>query len=55
MSFFLPLLGLIAAFVFRRFNHIRNYKACKKGALIGLATLGAIILFFALMLLFAVI
>ena len=55
LSFFLPLLGLIAAFVFRRFNHIRNYKACKKGALIGLATLGAIILFFALMLLFAVI
>lgn len=55
LSFFLPLLGLIAAFAFRRFNHIRNYKACKKGALIGLATLGAIILFFALMLLFAVI
>ena len=54
LSFFLPLLGLIAAVVFRKFNHIRNYKACKKGALIGLATIGAIIIFFALMLVLAV-
>ena len=54
LSFFLPLLGLIAAVVFRKFNHIRNYKACKKGALIGLATIAAIILFFALMLVIAV-
>ena len=54
LSFFLPLLGLIGALVFRKFNHIRNYKACKKGALIGLATIAAVILFFALMLLFAV-
>ncbi len=55
LSFFLPLLGLIAAVVFRKFNHIRNYKACKKGALIGLATIAAVILFFALMLVLAVI
>ena len=48
------ILGLIGAFVFRKFNHIRNYKACKKGALIGLATFAAVILFFALMLVFAV-
>ena len=54
LSFFLPILGLIAAGVFRHFNHIRNYKACKKGALIGLATFGVIVLFFALMLLLAV-
>jgi len=55
LSFFLPLLGLIAAVVFRKFNHIRNYKACKKGALIGLATFAAVILFFVLMLILAVI
>ncbi len=53
LSFFLPILGLIAAGVFRHFHHIRNYKACKKGAIAGLITLAVIILFFALMLLFA--
>ena len=55
LSFFLPLLGLIAGFVFRHFNHIRNYKACKKGALIGFAVIGAVVLLFCLMLVLAVI
>jgi len=55
LSFFLPLLGLIAGFIFRHFNHIRNYKACKKGALIGFATIGVVILLFLLLLLLAVI
>jgi len=54
LSFFLPLLGLIAAVVFRKFNYIRNYKACRKGALLGLATLGVIILIFLLLLLLSV-
>ena len=54
LSFLLPLLGLIAAVVFRKFYHIRNYKACKKGAIAGLITIGVVILFFALMLLLAV-
>ena len=53
LSFFLPILGLIAAGVFHHFHHIRNYKACKKGAIAGLITLAVIILFFALMLVFA--
>ena len=53
LSFFLPILGLIAAGIFRHFHHIRNYKACKKGAIAGLITLAVIILFFALMLVFA--
>ena len=53
LSFFLPILGLIAAGVFRHFHHIRNYKACKKGAIAGLITLAVIILFFALMLVLA--
>ena len=53
LSFFLPILGLIAAGVFRHFHHIRNYKACKKGAIAGLITLAVIILFFALMLVVA--
>ena len=54
LSFFLPLLGLIGAFVFRRINYIRNYKSCLKGSLIGLATVGVVILLFVLMLILAV-
>ena len=55
LSFFLPLLGLIAAFVFRKFNYMRNYRACKKGAIIGFIVLGVILLLFLLLLLLAVI
>ena len=55
LSFFLPLLGIIAAPIFRRFNYIRNYKACKKGALIGFGVIGAVIALFLLFLLLAVI
>ena len=53
LSFFLPLLGLLGGLVFKKFNHIRNYKACLKGALISFAVIGVVILFFALMLLVA--
>ena len=53
LSFFLPLLGLIGGLVFKKFNHIRNFKACMKGALIGLGVIAAVIVFFALMLLIA--
>ena len=53
LSFFLPLLGIIAGLVFRHFKHFRNYKACIKGAKIGIITFVAIIAFFALMLLLA--
>ena len=52
-SFFLPILGLPAAFIFKKFRHLRNYKACLKGALIGLGTLGVIIALFCLLLLLA--
>ena len=50
-SFFLPPVGLIGGLIFRHFKHFRNWKACKKGVIAGLITLGAIIAFFALMLL----
>ena len=55
LSFLLPLLGIIAAPIFRRFNYIRNYKACKKGAIIGFSVIGAILGLFLLLLLLAVI
>ena len=51
LSFLLPLLGLIGGLVFKKFNHIRNYKACMKGAVSGLIVIGVVIAFFALMLL----
>lgn len=54
-SFFLPILGLIAGFVFRHFNYMRNYRMCKKGAIMGLIVLGAIVLIFLLLILLAVI
>ena len=50
-SFFLPPVGIIAALLFKRRNHIRNYKACMKGAIGGLCTLAAIIGLFCLALL----
>ena len=53
LSFFLPLLGIIGGLVFKKFNHIRNYKACLKGALIGLGVLGAIVVLFSILLLLA--
>lgn len=52
LSFFLPILGLIAAFAFRRHNYIRNYKACRKGVVAFAVTLAACV---AVLLLFIVI
>ncbi len=54
-SFLLPVLGLIAAALFKKRNYIRNYKACKKGAIVGFIVLAAIILLFLLLLLLSVI
>lgn len=54
-SFLLPVLGLIAAFVFRHFHYYRNYSACKKGAVAGLIVIAAIIVLFILLLIFVVV
>ena len=53
-SFFLPIPGLIAAFIFKKFNYIRNFKACRKGAVIGLCVIAALIVLLGLTLLRAV-
>ncbi len=55
LAFFLPILGLIAAALFRKHNHIRNYKQCKKGALAGLAVLGVLVLIFGIALILSVV
>lgn len=36
LSFILPICGLVASFIFKKNNYIRNYKAMKKGAIAGL-------------------
>ena len=53
-SFILPIFGLIAAYVFRRKNYIRNYKACRKGALSFFACIGVIVALLALLALITV-
>ena len=55
LSFFLPPLGLIGMLIFNKFNHKRNARACKTGAVRGLITLGVIVGFFAIMLALVVI
>lgn len=54
-SFLFPIFGLIGGAIFKKFNYIRNFKACRKGALAGLGTLGAILLLFGLLLILAII
>ena len=54
VSFFLSILGLIGAVIFRNHNYIRNYRVCKRGAIAGLIVKCAIILLFLLALFFAV-
>lgn len=51
LSFFLPLLGLIAFPIFKAKRYYRNYKACKKGTIIGWSVIGAIIVIFGILLL----
>ena len=53
-SFFLPPVGLIAGWIFKKKNYIRNFKMCRKGAIAGLCTLGAVVALFGLALLRAV-
>ena len=55
LSFLLPVIGLIAAFVFKSKRYYRNYKACRMGAIAGFVLFGAILLLFGLLLILAVI
>lgn len=55
LAFLLPVLGLIAMPVLKHFRYYRNYKACKKGTIIGFGFIAVLILLFLLLLLFAVI
>ena len=52
-SFILPPLGIIGGLLFKKFKHLRNAKACFKGAWVGLGLLGGIAALFGLLLLSA--
>ena len=54
-SFLLPPVGLVAGFIFKAKNYIRNFKACKKGAIAGLCTFGGIVGIFGILLLLTLI
>ncbi len=54
-SFLLPIIGIIAAVIFKKHNYIKNYKKCKKGAIAGFVLWIVIIVLFLLSLLLVVI
>ncbi len=54
LSFFLPILGLIAAIIFRAKNYIRNYKVCMKGVIAFAIVFVIIVLLFLFFLLLSV-
>ncbi len=54
LSFFLPIVGVILGFLFRYKKHYRNYKACKKGFLIGFSIIGLFLAVFLIALVFVV-
>lgn len=55
LSFLLPIPGLIAGWIFKKHRHIRNFKACRRGALLSLGILGGIVALFGLLLLLSLI
>ena len=54
LAFLLPILGLIAAQIYRSKNYINNFKALKKGAIAGLILRLVLVIFFLLLLLISV-
>ncbi len=55
LSFFLMIIGFIVSVIFKKHNYIKNYKACRKGAFVGLWTRVAIVGLFLIMLLISLI
>ncbi len=55
LSFLFPIFGAIAAVLFRKKNYIRNYKACRKGAIIGFGCLIFLIIVIAILFILALI
>ena len=54
-SFLLPILGIVGWIVFKHIKYYRNFKACRKGTIISLSIIGAVIVLFLLFLLLSII
>lgn len=48
ISFFLPIVGIILAMIFKKNNYMRNYKVWKKGAIAGFIVIAVLIVIFLL-------
>ena len=55
LGFLLPLLSLLGCVAFRKHNYIRNYKALKKGAVVGLVFRAVILAIFLVLLILAIV
>ena len=55
LSFLLPPVGIVGGLLFKKFKHLRNAKACFKGAWIGLGLLAGIVALFGILLILATI
>ena len=55
LAFLLPIIGLIAGLVYRKYNYMRNFNALKKGAIVGIIFRLVLVLLFILLLILAVI
>lgn len=55
LSFLLPIPGLIAGLIFKKRKYIRNFKACRRGALLSLGIIGALAVLFGVLLLVSLI
>ena len=53
-GFFLPIIGLIGWKIFKKIKYMKNYKACKKGSIIGFIARAAVLLIFLLGLLISI-
>ncbi|MBP5343320.1 ABC transporter ATP-binding protein [bacterium] len=54
-SFILPILGIVGWIVFKHIKYYRNFKACRKGTIISLSVIGAIVVLFFLFLIISLI
>ena len=55
LSFLLPILGIIAAMIWKSHKHYRNYNACKKGSIAGFIFYAVILMIFLLLIVAAVV
>ena len=53
LAFLLPIFGLIALPILKKFKFYKTYKAVKKGTIVGFSVIGIIVLIFLIALVFS--